>query len=177
MPQIDQVIADIQTLRAKDESLAQSLERLESIPAIGPVTACTLLAETGGFVLFENRNQLVKYAGMDVVERQSGTSVRGQGRLSKRGNAQLRSALYMCAVTASRTPSASVFRQTYQRQLAKHGIKKKALMAVQRQLLLVAFGVHRSGQNYVQDRHELRQAKNEVGEHHGSPTVAHSADA
>jgi transposase len=178
--QLKQIEADMVALEAKDGVLSRSLECLTSVPSIGRTTARTLLAETNGFNLFENRNQLVKYAGMDIVERQSGSSVRGLGRISKRGNGRLRSALYMCALSAVRPPD-GVFRQTYQRQLDRHGCKKKALMAVQRQLLLVAFGVHQSDTLYDSDRHRgwhdpAAGDKNEVGEHQGSPTVAHPAN-
>jgi len=45
---------------------------------------------------FENRDQLVAFAGLDVMPRESGTW-RGKGRLSKRGSPYLRKLLYQVA--------------------------------------------------------------------------------
>lgn len=74
--QIKQIEDDMDRLCKQDEQLDNSIKLLVSIPHIGNITAYTLMAETGGFELFENRNQLIKYAGLDIVERQSGSSIR-----------------------------------------------------------------------------------------------------
>ena len=168
--QIAVVEAEMDQLSNQDQHLAYQVKQLTSIPNIGTTSAYTILAETAGFQLFSNRNQLIKYAGLDVVENQSGSSIEGKSRISKRGNANLRAALYMPAVSALTKPS--VFRTTYQRHLDRHKNKSKALMAVQRKLLLVAFGVHQSQQMYDEQQHRCRALK-QVGEHKGSPTVAH----
>lgn len=171
--QLEQILADIETLRSQDEQFDQSITLLTSIPHIGLITAYVILSETNGFTLFDNRNQLIKFAGLDVTELQSGSSIKGQGRISKRGNANLRSAPYMAAVGVNRKDS--VFQETYQRHLLKHGVKKKAIIAVVRQLLKVAFGVHQSGQPYNENIHRLRVQK-KIDEHNGSPMVANLAD-
>lgn len=170
--QMEDIDTEMDQLTRQDQVLGQQLERLISIPNIGKTTARTILAETAGFALFNNRSQLIKYAGLDVVERESGTSVRGRGKISKRGNAHLRSALYMPALGAIR--QAGVFREAYQRHFAKHKNANKALMAVQRKLLLVVFAIHQSGQMYDVNVHH-QSTQNEVGEHNGSPTVARLA--
>jgi transposase len=170
--QMEDIDAEMDQLSREDQVFSQQLERLISIPNIGKVTARTILAETAGFVLFNNRSQLIKYAGLDVIERESGTSVHGRSRVSKRGNAHLRSALFMPALGAIRKPG--IFRNVYQRHLAKHKNPNKALMAVQRKLLLVAFAIHQSGQMYDVNIH-YQSTLNEVGEHNGSPTVARLA--
>lgn len=41
---------------------------------MGILTATIVLAETNGFELIKNKNQLTSYAGLDVKEKQSGTS-------------------------------------------------------------------------------------------------------
>lgn len=166
--QIAQIDADMDRLREKDERLNRSLELLTSIPHIGALTAYILIAETSGFDLFENRNQLIKYAGLDVVERQSGSSIFGKSKISKRGNSHLRSAPYMGTMSISKTNS--VFQQTYQRKVDQGQPKKMARTAVVRQLIQVAFGVHQSGLPYDEQTHRQRALK-EVGELEGSPTV------
>lgn len=168
--QLQQIEEQMNKLRARDEQLAQSVELLTSIPHIGSITAYCILAETDGFTLFDNRNQLIKYAGLDIVEKQSGTSVNGKGKISKRGNANLRSAPYPGTLNMTRTTS--VFQQTYQRSIDKGMAPKQARTAVVRQLLRVAFGVYKSGVAYDEQIHRLRTDK-KIGEPKSSPTVTH----
>ena len=163
--QLQDIEEDIAQLCYQDQRLNEDIELLTSIPHIGFISACTILAETGGFVLFKNRSQLIKYAGMDVIEKQSGSSVNGRGRISKRGNSYLRTAPFMGAINA--ISHESIFHETYLRHLEKHGVKTKAITAVVRQLLKVAYGVYKSRQRYDQNIHLKR-----VGEHKDSPTVA-----
>ncbi|WP_221391981.1 transposase [Dyadobacter sp. NIV53] len=40
--------------------------------------------ETNGFELIRNKKQLSSYAGFDVKEKQSGTSIKGKPRISKK---------------------------------------------------------------------------------------------
>lgn len=67
--QIEEIEEDIAQLRQQDEQLDEDVKLLCSIPHVGWITACTILAETGSFTLFENRSQLIKYAGLDILER------------------------------------------------------------------------------------------------------------
>ncbi|MTB54004.1 IS110 family transposase [Lewinella sp. W8] len=171
--QIEGIEQDIAQMRQEDHQLNENVKLLTSIPHIGWLTACIILAETGGFALFESRSQLIKYAGLDIVEKMSGSSINGKGRLSKRGNSHLRSAPYMSAIGACAKDT--VFSQTYHRHLEKHGVKAKAVAATLRQLLKVAYGVYKSRQPYNEKVHRLR-IQNEVGEPLSPPTVAHSVN-
>ena len=69
----------------------------------------------------------------------------------------------------------SVFQQTYQRKIDQGQPKKKARTAVVRQLIQVAYGVHKSGLAYDERIHRLRAAK-KVDEPEGTPTVADLAN-
>lgn len=171
--QIVAIQADIKQLRKKDPELDDQLRRLQTVPQIGLITAATVLAETGGFVLFESREQLIKYAGLDIVQRQSGSSINGKTRISKKGNSRLRACLYMPSVGVSR--SQTPFARVYQRVLEKTLISAKALVAAQRKLLTVMFAIHKTGQDYELTHHQTD--RNEIGEPEGSPTVTHLAEA
>ncbi len=72
----------------------------------------------------------------------SGTSVRKRTRLSKAGNARLRKALYLPALTAVRfNPLVAAF---YERLVAAGKPKMAALGACMRKLLMIAYGVLKS---------------------------------
>jgi len=50
--------------------------------------------------ILKNKKQLTSYAGFDVQEKQSGTSVKGKPRISKKGNKYLRKAMHLPATRA-----------------------------------------------------------------------------
>jgi transposase len=124
---------EIKTLVREDEEMKKLLVIICSIPGVGLLTAVTVLAETNGFDLIRNKRQLTSYAGLDVREKQSGTSINGKPRISKKGNRYLRKAMHMPALAAIRHDDR--YKAIFARLVAKHGIKMKAAVAVQRKLL------------------------------------------
>ena len=75
---------------------------LLSIPGFGPYISARVLASIGDPNRFENRKQLLKLAGYDLCANRSGkTSNTAVPVISKKGNAELRYALYQAAKVAS----------------------------------------------------------------------------
>lgn len=171
--QIKAIAKEIKEIQSQDEQLNEAMQRLRTIPQIGPLTAATVLAETGCFNLFSSRAQVVKYAGMDIIERQSGTSVLGKTRLSKRGNSHLRGALHMPAVGMINRQGP--FNDVYRRVFDRTRCKMKAVVAVQRKLLVIMYAIIANKEEYSVDIH--RQRAKRVDEPQGSPTVTLSAVA
>ena len=104
------------------------LTLLESIPGLGRKTSMMLIVLTDGFKRFSKAGELCSFAGLTPIIRQSGSSVRGQPRISKVGNQKLRNLLFMCSFTACQHNKAC--REIYERIVAKGKSKKLALMAV-----------------------------------------------
>lgn len=84
--QIAQCMAEIKRLVDLDKELKSRINKLATIKGIGMITMVTILAETICFDQFHSAKQLVSYAGYDVFQRQSGTSIKGKTRISKKGN-------------------------------------------------------------------------------------------
>jgi len=131
-----------QQLVEGDEEASQRLSVLLSIPGVGPITALTLLA------LFRkypdaNRSQIVALAGFDPIRIQSGTSVHGKSRISKRGNREVRKRLFEATLSAARyNPSI----QSIYRRLKEAGKPEKvARIAAARKLLLIAHAIYKNG--------------------------------
>lgn len=130
-------------------------ELLESIPGIGSLTAAKLLGEILEFTRYPDARKLVAYAGLSPAPRQSGTSLRTRGRISKKGSARLRKALYMPALVAlQRNP----LMQALKERLASRGKSgKQIVVAAMRKLLVLAYGVIKSGTpfnpNFALDNH------------------------
>lgn len=170
--QIAQITIEIKAVCTEDEVLKEQIDVLTTIPQVGFLTAAVVLGETSMFTLFSSRSQVVKFAGMDIIERQSGTSVKGRGHLSKRGNSRLRKALFLPSLGMIRRDG--VFNALYLRVFGRTKCKMKALVAVQRKLLVVMYALSKSGQRYDKDQHAM--GVKIVGElTKNSPTVTLSA--
>ena len=141
-----EIKAELAAMLNVDEQVNASVKLLSSITGVAVLTAATVVAETNGFELIRNKRQLTSYAGLDVKEKQSGTSVKGKAHISKRGNKYLRSALHMPALAAIRHDDR--FKAIFARLVSKHGIKMKAAVAVQRKLLEMMYIVFKTNTPY-----------------------------
>ena len=119
---------------------------LDSIPGIGIATISRLLAFVGDVHRFNDAKALAAFVGLNPTVHQSGSSVRGKSRLSKKGNATIRKALYMPAVVARRyNPTIKEFAQ----RLKKAGKSNMLIIgAVMRKLLHIIYGVLKSGKPF-----------------------------
>jgi len=105
---------------------------LQSAPGVGPVLSTTLLAELPELGSL-NRKEIAALVGVAPLNRDSGT-LRGR-RTVWGGRSQVRTALYMAALVASRFNP--VIRAFYQRLEAAGKPKKVALTACMRKLLTI----------------------------------------
>jgi len=144
---------EIKVAVKQNEELHKSVKLLCSIPGIGLLTAATVLGETNGFELIRNKRQLTSYAGLDVVEKQSGTSVKGKPKISKKGNRHLRKAMHLPALTAIRHDER--FKAVFVRLVSKHGVKMKAAVAVQRKLLELTYTIFKTQKRF--DKNHFKQ--------------------
>ena len=117
-----------------------------SIHGIGPLSAAMFLGELGDPGNFKNARQIIKYAGYDPQEKDSGQRV-GRKRISKKGRWLLRKTLFFMGMRV--VVKDGYFKEYYQRKLeAKnrfgHLIKKKeGLCAVVIKLIKVMFALMR----------------------------------
>ncbi len=137
--QIDKTIASEPWLETK-------VKKLVSIKGVGILTVAIIVAETQGFKLVNNRKQLASYAGYDVVETESGTSIKARTRISKKGNSRIRAALYFPALVASRHNKQ--LKEVYNRINNKKSSKMIGVTAIQRKLLLLMFTLWKNDTEY-----------------------------
>lgn len=108
-----------------------------------------VLAETGPLEDFKSWPQLLRYAGMNLCERQSGTMI-GARHISKKGRTLLRKV--MCQVVLPRVRKTDLYGAYYHGKKDKGMIGQKAIMAVARKFLKLLWGLNRSAQQFSQDR-------------------------
>lgn len=128
--QIQAIEAEISAAVAQDRELARQAELLRSAPGIGAVTAGVLLAnlpELGQV----HRRAIASLVGLAPIACDSG-KLRGRRRIWG-GRKRVRDALYMAALTASRS---ALYRGGYQAMRAAGKPAKLALIAVARKLLV-----------------------------------------
>jgi transposase len=140
---------EINTLLKDHKEVNDAVKRMCSIPGMGQLTSVIILAETSGFELIRNKKQLTSYAGLDIKEKLSGTSVKGKPRISKKGNRHIRKSLHLPALSA--TKYSPIHRELYTRLVSKHGIKMKSLVAVQRKMLELAYTLFKKNTIYDED--------------------------
>ena len=155
-----EIKAEITAVCGQDEKIKETVNLLSSIPGIGQLTAATVLGETNGFELIRNKRQLTSYAGLDVKEKQSGTSVKGKPKISKKGNKYLRKAMHMPALAAIRHDER--FKAIFARLVSRHGIKMKAAVAVQRKLLEMMYTIYKTNTVYDKDYFKKRELNLQV---------------
>jgi len=118
---------------------------LDSIPGLGAATCAWLIAELNA-KRFACARSAAAFVGLTPAHRLSGSSVHGKPRLSKRGNAQLRKALYWPAITALRC---NPIVQALGKRLRARGKHTMVIIAAaMRKLIHIAFGVLKSGKPF-----------------------------
>jgi transposase len=146
---------------AADKDVAAKVKNICRIQGLGIQTVAVILAETNGFALFKNAPQLVSYSGYDVIENQSGDH-KGKTKISKKGNSRIRRCLFMPAfnmVKFKQTPFVDLYKRTF----ARHGLKMKSYVAVQKKLLVLIYALWKNNTAYDIDyqnkyTRELEQA-------------------
>ena len=130
-----------------DSDLRRKRDLLLSISGVGETLAGVVLAELPGPDVLRSSAEAVAYTGLNPRRHQSGTSIDRLTRISKIGNAVLRAALYMPAMSAMRYNPAIVALVT--RLKARGRLNpKQIVVAAMRKLLVLCFGVLKTGRPF-----------------------------
>jgi len=157
LPRLAQQLA---ALRIQRDEVAKEVERLvlahplhpvlTSMPGVGVRTAARLLIDVVSRA-FASAGHLAAYAGLAPVTRRSGSSIRGE-LPSRRGNKQLKRAMFLSAFAALRDP---VSRAYYARKISQGKRHNQALIALARRRCDVLFAMLRDGTFYTPPRPEM----------------------
>jgi transposase len=150
--QIEEIEKSIEEHIASDATVQKKVDGITKIKGVGLMTVATLLAETNGFLLFENIPQIVSYSGYDVVEDQSGKHV-GKTKISKKGNSHIRRILHMPAFNVVRY-QVSPFMQLINRTFKKHNIKMKSYVTVQKKILIMIYSLWKNNQQFSEEAYK-----------------------
>lgn len=153
---IEIFMASIEWLQGSEDELTRKLveiedtriELVESIPCIGKISSRVIVGAIDDANRFDNKKAAASYGALTPRIYQSGDT-RRLGRISSDGRHEIRKVLLQCAHTITRTKNleAKPLRDFYERIENKRG-KKKAVVALSRKLLTVAYGVMKHGEFY-----------------------------
>lgn len=122
---------------SNDEKFNQKKKLAMSVKGIGAKTAEAILLVTNGLDDFSSASKLAKFIGITPYSHHSGSSVRQKGRITKFGNSELRSLLYMCTVSAIKYNLAC--KEIYDRMRKNGKPHKVAAVAVMHKLIKQVF--------------------------------------
>jgi transposase len=125
--------------------------RLLSIPGFGPYVSSIVLARLGDPNRFASRRQVIRLGGLDLNAKRSGKrSHAAVPVISKRGNSELRYALYQAALIA--TYHNDRFRTLFTRYLQgreqERGIKTKMRVKLAAKMLVIAWTLMKTDKNF-----------------------------
>jgi transposase len=150
------LLAQLQSLQSQiaklTEQLQNSIEKLpdlqlecdiwQSLKGVGPETTAAIASEFGSLAKFDRYITLRRLAGLDCVFDQSGTSVRGKERSSKKGCKRIRAVLHMAAMSAMKDNPR--FRAFAKRLKRKGKLGSVIVNAVANKILLTLWSMSRS---------------------------------
>jgi transposase len=133
------------SLRIKKESAEDEvIERLQSVPGVGPIVAFAFVAHVGA-ERFENAGQVSNYLGLVPKVYISGETVR-YGKITKRGNGYLRALLTQAAWALTRTKAGGKLKERFEYMTIEQSkCKKKAIVAIARRLAELLYVLMRDG--------------------------------
>jgi transposase len=143
-----------QQLAYSDDRIAQvarvdtRVERLQSVPSVGPVTAAAFVAALDDAGRFTRAHQVEAYLGLVPREWSSGEGQR-RGRITKAGDRRVRSLLVQVAVSIRRVrhPATIALRDWAERLAARRG-RFIAVVALARRLAGILYALFRDGTRY-----------------------------
>ena len=138
----------------RDSLLMDRVERLMTIPAVGPITALTWALEVGDVQRFSSIKKAISYCGLCGAEKSSGSRVQ-RTPLSKQRNKHLQTTLIEAAKMAPRnSPELAML---YDKEKQK-GNANRATLAVARKLVAYLVAVDRRQKEFLTVERENRTA-------------------
>src|ERR1700675_3203190 len=138
----------------RDSLLVEGVERLMTIPAVGPITALTWALEVGDAKRFSSIKKAISYCGLCGAEKSSANTVQ-RTPLSKQRNKHLQTTLIEAAKMAPRnSPELAML---YDKEKQK-GNANRATLAVARKLVAYLMAVDRRQKEFLTVERENRTA-------------------
>ncbi len=144
------ILSAIVKIIKEDDELEQGFDNIQSITGIGEKSAIVLLHL---FLKYPNANQreITSLAGLDPIERSSGTSVRGKVHISKAGSKIYRGTLFMPTMVAIK--HSEHFKIFFDRLQAKGKHTTLIQIALMRKMIVIAHSLYKNNQKFNDEKY------------------------
>jgi transposase len=129
----------------RDPLLKERLERLRTVPGVGPITALTWVLEIGDVARFRSIKQAISYCGLCGAEKSSADKVM-RTPISKQRNKHIQQVLVEAAKLAPRFSHELALIHEKEKQ---KGNRNRATLAVARKMVAWMIAVERRKQDFV----------------------------
>lgn len=126
------------------------VQRLMSVPGLGRRTAPAIAAWIADPGRFRTRSGLSSYAGLGLRQDYSNWKPTNRARASKRGNRELKRALFIAAKAAIN--GSNSLRARYEARIAAGWEQRKAIRDIARTILFAVCAIWKSGEEYDDGR-------------------------
>lgn len=140
----DALCASIRSLDAAIKNATQddvNVQRLRTVPGVGPLTAAAFVAAIDGLERFPNAARLASYLGLTPGEQTTGGKVR-HTRITRAGKAHLRTLLIQASWTHIRVARQTALTERFAR-LCEGKPKQVAIVATARKLACILYAMWR----------------------------------
>lgn len=141
----ENLIKQIKALIKTNHHLHEAYLNIQTIEGLGEISSIVLLSH---FIQYPdaNQRQIVSLAGLDPIEKSSGSSVQGKVRISKSGSKICRGILFLPTLSAIRHNSKLKVFYERLKENGKH--TTVAQIAVMRKLIVIAHSLYKNNQSY-----------------------------
>jgi transposase len=144
--ELREIEKQIRELIASEPELQAQAELIKSLPILGECSAWLILAEMPNWKECDSAASFAAAAGVQSTLRQSGTSSRS-APMSKCGRKAVRAGLHMPTLTGIK--KMAELEALYDRLKARGLKHRQAMVACLRKLLMIVYGVLKSGSSYT----------------------------
>ncbi len=135
MKQEEKIMNDVMQILEKIPGTAEML----TIPGVGIVTIAGFLAEIGDINRYDHGQQIIRLAGLNLVENSSGDR-KGKTGISKRGRSRLRALLFRCILPlVAKNEEFKALHKQYTTRSQNPLKKKQSLIALCGKLIRVLY--------------------------------------
>jgi transposase len=148
--QLDMMDAWIDDLKKKIAAECEGdedIEKLQTIPGVGPVVSLAFSAYIGDINRFDNAAQVTNYLGLVPKVDMSCTIVR-YGSITKRGNSYLRGLLVQAAWSIVRSKKGGALRERYEYSKGNNVCKRKTIVGIARRLAALMYTILKNDSKY-----------------------------
>lgn len=133
----------------QDKATAKNYQLLMSIKCVGRVLAIATIVKTSNFTRFSNGRKFACYCGTAPFEHSSGTSIKGKPRVSHLADKDMKTLLYLAAMTAIQYNKE--LKAFYQKRVALGKSKMSTLNIIKNKIIHRMFAVINRQEMYSED--------------------------